>query len=55
MSNANESKDLKIEDMKIENLEKPLTEQEMKETTGGGSTPKPNPLYGTGRGNRGAN
>ncbi|MEK3912605.1 hypothetical protein [Paenibacillus sp. FSL H7-0331] len=31
MSNENESKDLKLED-----LEKPLTEQEMKETTGGG-------------------
>ncbi|MEK3912611.1 MAG: hypothetical protein ACE3L7_16445 [Candidatus Pristimantibacillus sp.] len=30
MSNENESKDLKLED-----LEKPLTETEMKETTGG--------------------
>lgn len=30
MSNENESKDFKIED-----LEKPLTEMEMKETTGG--------------------
>jgi hypothetical protein len=35
MSNENESKDSKIEELKLENLEKPLTEQEMKDTTGG--------------------
>jgi hypothetical protein len=41
MSNENESKDLKLED-----LEKPLTEVEMKETTGGGTTSYTDPVTG---------
>ncbi|MFC5530522.1 hypothetical protein [Cohnella yongneupensis] len=40
MSNDNEAKDFKLEE-----LEKPLTEQEMKETTGGDGTALPPGLY----------
>lgn len=57
MSNENESKDLKLED-----LEKPLTEQELKETTGGSGAggyggPPINPVTGKRIliGNRGGN
>ncbi|MBP1995469.1 hypothetical protein [Paenibacillus eucommiae] len=41
MSNENESKDLKLED-----LEKPLTETEMKETTGGSNYFYTDPITG---------